>query len=137
MQAALIAISTVLGICLLALGLIIGFLVKENLYSYKGYTHPEMFDQNGNILPDEIDEILEKHKDVRSSLSISSENILSGEIIKSYIVSNKKVSEKSIIKHCNKYLSAHKIPDQIIFVDSLPKTPSGKFSRKLLNEKFK
>ncbi|QFG06442.1 hypothetical protein PQC12_gp193 [Synechococcus phage S-SCSM1] len=54
MQAALIAISTVLGICLLALGLIIGFLVKENLYSYKGYTHPEMFDQNGNILPDEI-----------------------------------------------------------------------------------
>ena len=54
MQAALIAISTVLGICLLALGLIIGFLVKENLYSYKGYTHPEMFDENGNILPDEI-----------------------------------------------------------------------------------
>ncbi len=54
MQAALIAISTVLGLCLLALGLIIGFLVKENLYSYKGYTHPEMFDENGNILPDEI-----------------------------------------------------------------------------------
>ena len=54
MQAALIAISTVLGICLLALGLVIGFLVKENLYSYKGYTHPEMFDKNGNILPDEI-----------------------------------------------------------------------------------
>ena len=54
MQAALIAISTVLGLCLLALGLIIGFLVKENLYSYKGYTHPEMFDSNGNIVPDEI-----------------------------------------------------------------------------------
>ena len=49
----IIAISIVLGICLLALGLVIGFLVKENLYSYKGYTHPEMFDQNGNILPDE------------------------------------------------------------------------------------
>jgi hypothetical protein len=54
MQAAIIVISAVLGICLLALGLIIGFLVKENLYSYKGYTHPEMFDENGNILPDEI-----------------------------------------------------------------------------------
>ena len=54
MQTAIVPISIVLGLCLLALGLIIGFLVKENLYSYKGYTHPEMFDQNGNILPDEI-----------------------------------------------------------------------------------
>ena len=54
MQTAILAISIVLGICLLALGLIIGFLAKENLYSYKGYTHPEMFDENGNILPDEI-----------------------------------------------------------------------------------
>jgi hypothetical protein len=54
MQAAIITISTVLGMCLLALGLIIGFLVRENLYSYKGYTHPEMFDENGNILPDQI-----------------------------------------------------------------------------------
>ena len=54
MQTAIVAISIVLGLCVLALGLIIGFLVKENLYSYKGYTHPEMFDQNGNILPDEI-----------------------------------------------------------------------------------
>jgi hypothetical protein len=43
-----------LGLCFLGIGLIIGFLVKENLYSYKGYTHPEMFDENGNILPDEI-----------------------------------------------------------------------------------
>ena len=54
MQTAVVTISIVLGLCLLALGLIIGFLVKENLYSYKGYTHPEMFDENGNILPDEI-----------------------------------------------------------------------------------
>ena len=54
MQTAIVTISIVLCLCLLALGLIIGFLVKENLYSYKGYTHPEMFDENGNILPDEI-----------------------------------------------------------------------------------
>lgn len=115
----------------------LGYIDKNGNLNYTG-RKKELIIKNGiNILPDEIDEILEKHKDVRSSLSISSENILSGEIIKSYIVSNKKVSEKSIIKHCNKYLSAHKIPDQIIFVDSLPKTPSGKFSRKLLNEKFK
>ncbi len=54
MQEALIAVSILLLISYLFIGIIIGWLVKENLYSYKGYTHPEMFDENGNLLPDEI-----------------------------------------------------------------------------------
>ena len=54
MQEALIAVSILLLISYLFIGIIIGWLVKENIYSYKGYTHPEMFDENGNILPDEI-----------------------------------------------------------------------------------
>lgn len=54
MQEALIAVSILLLISYLFIGIIIGWLVKENLYTYKGYTHPEMFDENGNILPDQI-----------------------------------------------------------------------------------
>ena len=54
MQEALIAISVLLLISYLFIGIIVGWLVRENLYSYKGYTHPEIFDENGNLLPDEI-----------------------------------------------------------------------------------
>lgn len=54
MQEALIAVSILLLISYVFIGIIVGWLVRENLYSYKGYTHPEMFDENGNVLPDEI-----------------------------------------------------------------------------------
>lgn len=39
----------------LFVGGIIGWIVKQHLYSTtQVYTHPEMFDINGNIIPDEI-----------------------------------------------------------------------------------
>ena len=54
MQTALIAVSVLLLISYAIIGIIVGWLVRENIYSYKGYMHPEMFDENGNIIPDEI-----------------------------------------------------------------------------------
>ena len=33
----------------------VGWLAKEHVYQTQPvYTHPEMFDENGNVLPDEI-----------------------------------------------------------------------------------
>jgi len=34
---------------------VVGWLAKDHVYQTQPvYTHPEMFDENGNILPDEI-----------------------------------------------------------------------------------
>jgi hypothetical protein len=38
----------------LLVGGIIGWLTKQHVYTTQVYTHPEMFDENGNIIPDEI-----------------------------------------------------------------------------------
>lgn len=51
MQEAFIAVSILLLISYLFIGIIIGWLAKEH---FKKKTHPEMFDENGNLLPDEI-----------------------------------------------------------------------------------
>jgi hypothetical protein len=60
MENSLIAVFTLLSVTFLLLGGIIGWLVKEQLtiFSYQLQTqngvHPEMFDEHGNIIPDEI-----------------------------------------------------------------------------------
>ncbi len=57
MLAAEIAIFTLLSILFLMVGGVIGWLTKTNSYEThfrQIYTHPEMFDENGNIIPDEI-----------------------------------------------------------------------------------
>jgi len=55
MLAAELIIFTMISFLFLFVGGIIGWLSKEHVYQTQPiYTHPEMFDENGNILPDEI-----------------------------------------------------------------------------------
>lgn len=55
MLAAEIAIFCTLSVLFLLVGGVIGWLTKEHvLQTQPVYMHPEMFDENGNVLPDEI-----------------------------------------------------------------------------------
>jgi hypothetical protein len=55
MLAAEITIFSILSFLFLLVGGVIGWLTKEYVYNTQPiYTHPEMFDKNGNVLPDEI-----------------------------------------------------------------------------------
>ena len=55
MLAVTLTIGTLVSIMMFFVGGVVGWLAKDNVYQTKPvYTHPEMFDENGNILPDEI-----------------------------------------------------------------------------------
>jgi hypothetical protein len=55
MLAAEITIFSLISVLFLLVGGIIGWLTKDHIYNTQPiYTHPEMFDENGNIVPDEI-----------------------------------------------------------------------------------
>ena len=55
MLAAVICLATLCCLLTLGLGLIAGYLVRQYLQDITPqYSHPEMFDANGNPLPDEI-----------------------------------------------------------------------------------
>ena len=57
MLASELTIFTILSFLFLLVGGVIGWLTKSHLYESQVrqfYTHPEMFDENGNLIPDEI-----------------------------------------------------------------------------------
>ena len=55
MEQAIIALSVTVGILALGLGATIGYLIRCYVQeTTPQYSHPEMFDANGNPLPDEI-----------------------------------------------------------------------------------
>tara|TARA_B100000925_G_scaffold57482_1_gene38118 strand:+ start:550 stop:882 length:333 start_codon:yes stop_codon:yes gene_type:complete len=55
MEQAIIALSVMVGILTLGLGLTIGYLIRCYVQeTTPQYSHPEMFDANGNPLPDEL-----------------------------------------------------------------------------------
>ena len=55
MLAVTLTIGTLVSIMFFFVGCVVGWLAKDHVYQTQPvYMHPEMFDENGNILPDEI-----------------------------------------------------------------------------------
>ena len=57
MLAVTLTLSTVISLLFLVVGGVVGYLLKEYAYQRTSTyipTHPEMFDENGQIIPDEI-----------------------------------------------------------------------------------
>ncbi len=57
MLAITLTFSAIISVMFLLIGGVIGYLLKEYVYQRNSTfipTHPEMFDENGQIIPDEI-----------------------------------------------------------------------------------
>jgi hypothetical protein len=56
MLAITLTFSALFSLMFLMLGGLIGWVAKQHFYEGTAiaYTHPEMFDENGNVIPDEI-----------------------------------------------------------------------------------
>jgi len=57
MEPAVLTIFCLVTFLFLLVGGVIGWITKSHLYESQLrqiYTHPEMFDENGNLIPDEI-----------------------------------------------------------------------------------
>ena len=63
----LLVIFSILCFTFMILGGIIGWLAQQNNYvnmqNQVAYTHPEMYDENGNLIPDEIVAVRFEHND--------------------------------------------------------------------------
>jgi hypothetical protein len=56
MLAVALTLGTLISIMFFFVGGIVGWMAKQYVIekNYVAYTHPEMFDENGNVIPDEI-----------------------------------------------------------------------------------
>ena len=52
------------------------------------------------------------------------------------VKSGETLDEESVIKHCAGQMAHFKVPKRVIFVDSLPKNPSGKLLKRELRQRF-
>ena len=87
-----------------------------------------------NIYPVEIEEIIYRHTDVLECAVIGVPDPLFGEQVKALIVLKdlQPVTQEDILELCQRYLAPYKVPKIIEFVDQLPKGPTGKILKRLL-----
>lgn len=88
------------------------------------------------ISPKEIEEVILEMQEVYEVCVVSIEDVILGEAIRAVVVLKPGyvVDAKKIQRHCQTKLASFKIPKEVVFVDDLPKTNSGKVRGYLLRD---
>ena len=91
-----------------------------------------------NIYPREVELVLEAHPDIADCVVFGVLDERWGEALVAYVVRapGTGVSEEDLGEYCTEQLARYKRPREIMFVEDIPKTPSGKVQKPLLREAY-
>ena len=96
---------------------------KDDMISVSGF----------NIYPSEIENVMAEHPAVLEAAAIGIPDERSGQVVKLYVVKkDPNITEEQLHEYCKQNLTAYKIPKQIEFRESLPKSNVGKIVRREL-----
>ncbi|WP_438276551.1 long-chain fatty acid--CoA ligase [Nitrobacter sp.] len=91
-----------------------------------------------NVYPNEVEEVIASHPGVLECAVVGVKDRKSGEAVKAFVVrKDPNLTSDDIIKFVRTELTSYKVPRQIEFRDSLPKTNVGKILRRELREESK
>jgi len=91
------------------------------------------------VWPAEVESMLYAHPDIQEACVIGTNDPHRGETVKALVVlravAKGKISPEEVIGWCRSHMAAYKIPRVVQFVDSLPKSATGKVQWRLLQER--
>ena len=113
---------------------------KDGYYWFVGRADDVIKTAGERVGPFEVESALVEHPAVVEAAVIGKPDPMRGEIIKAFLVLKKRYTpskelEEEIKQFVKKKLAGHAYPREIAFVDSLPKTRSGKIMRRVLKAK--
>jgi long-chain acyl-CoA synthetase len=113
--------------------------IGEDGYVYIVDRKKEIIISGGeNVSPREVEEVIYSHPAVLEAAVIGLPDEKWGEAAKAVVVRKERqiVAAEDIINVCKQNLAGFKVPKSVDFVDSLPRTASGKIARKELRDRF-
>lgn len=118
------------------------YMDEEGCYWFSGRGDDLIMASGYRISPFEVESALISHPAVLEAAVVASPDPMRGVIVKAFIILQEgwEPSDdlvKEIQEHAKKVSAPYKYPREIEFVDSLPKTQSGKIKRKKLREREK
>lgn len=90
-----------------------------------------------NVYPAEIEDVLLSHPGIADIAVIGIPSTKWGESPLAVVVSSDaSLDEAAVLAHCNGKLARFKLPKRAVFVDAIPRTPTGKVLKRVLREQF-
>jgi long-chain acyl-CoA synthetase len=97
---------------------------KKDMINASGY----------KVWPREVEDVLAEHPAVREAAVVGVPDEKRGETVKAFVSvrPGASVSPDELIAHCKERMAAYKYPRQVVLIDELPKTVTGKILRREL-----
>src|SRR5690606_15078031 len=87
------------------------------------------------VAPKEVEAVLHAHPGIAEAVVVGRPDPVLGQAIAALVVaSDDSLSEKDVIRHCARHLEDFMVPKTVEFRRELPKTDTGKISRRLAAE---
>jgi acyl-CoA synthetase (AMP-forming)/AMP-acid ligase II len=96
----------------------------KELIKYKGF----------QVAPAELEALLVSHPAVADAAVIGSPDVAAGEVPKAFVVLRGEATSDEILDHVAQRVAPHKRIRRLEFVESIPKSASGKILRRILRE---
>lgn len=90
-----------------------------------------------NVFPREIEEVLQAHEAVMDAAAIGTEDETFGQRLRVFVVirDGHRLTEEEVRDHVKANLARYKVPRDVVFVDELPRNPSGKVLKRELAQR--
>jgi long-chain acyl-CoA synthetase len=87
------------------------------------------------VYPTEVEDVVMLHPGVKEVGAVGVPDEKSGEVVKVYLVKkDPALTAEAVIAHCRENLTAYKVPKQVEFRETLPKSNIGKILRRMLRD---
>jgi acyl-CoA synthetase (AMP-forming)/AMP-acid ligase II len=108
----------------------------DGYYWFAGRSKQIIIRGGSNISPQEVESVLVEHPLIREAAVIGRPDRVWGEIVVAYVVlqAGQSLTDEELIAFARTRMAAYKIPEHVVFMDALARTPTGKLDRRALRE---
>jgi acyl-CoA synthetase (AMP-forming)/AMP-acid ligase II len=114
----------------------VGYFDEDGLLYVSGRDDEMIVSGGENVFPAEVEDLISGHPEVVEATAIGVEDKEWGHRLRAFVVKKEDASlDEDTIKHyVRDHLARYKVPREVIFLDELPRNPTGKVLKRELRE---
>ncbi|MBQ4105740.1 MAG: acyl--CoA ligase [Clostridia bacterium] len=111
----------------------LGYMDSDGFVYYKQRLKRLIISNGYNVYPSQVESVLNNYCGVKESCVTGIRDSYKMQRIKAYVVLNEEystdeITRKEILHYCRKHIARYAVPDELVFVSSLPRTKLGKIA---------
>jgi len=114
----------------------VGYFDEHGLLYVSGRDDEMIVSGGENVFPAEVEDLISGHPDVVEATAVGVEDKEWGHRLRAFVVKTDgaSIGEDDIKSYVKEHLARYKVPREVVFLDELPRNPTGKVLKRELRE---